>query len=593
MSLNRLTLKLFNSVPAKTAAEKPKVIFDEGIVIAPEACWAEDDIVKHYGSHRLSGEALNKTYHKTWQEVKGHNGFLNLVENIMGFVNALGGKLKDEVEVPNDVIGIDDITLKFKVVDALTIQEIGQSTIAMLESGIALKSETVADLIEVLELTNYQFTGKEKIRNKEATVLIADKFGHYPTDPVEALRYAVYKATGSTMLIKSAGEIERIKESDYDPTDVFKYAGEDRMAEIFNRFKPIFLAFKRTNTKQTINRISKLSKAKHKPLPVNALSTATSKMIEDSDMHWLENATVFSLFKALSACHSRLLGQDIFAYHVRNGKGWYKEGESKTSTRVLQHNFDLIVSTIEKRVQAEGRKVFIPKGIRYGLPTSEKMFVGNVPVGTKFTDSMLAAGIYWENSWGATDLDLSTIDASGVKVGWNSSYWGQDDDILYSGDITNAPDGAVEYMHVKKGLKYPVLLLNNVYSGEEDCDYKIVVGQGEDVSRKTMMDPNKVWVEEMAQSVKRQTILGMFLPEEDDEVSFVILNTATGNVNVSSGSEHSVKFNQALAQQYEKSLTLNDLLENIGFELTDTVDDATIDLSLDNLDRNTFIDLFS
>jgi len=39
-------------------------------------------------------------------------------------------------------------------------------------------------------------------------------------------------------------------------------------AEIFNRFKPLFLAFK-TKCPKTINKISKLSKTYHKPLVSN------------------------------------------------------------------------------------------------------------------------------------------------------------------------------------------------------------------------------------------------------------------------------------------------------------------------------------
>jgi hypothetical protein len=33
------------------------------------------------------------------------------------------------------------------------------------------------------------------------------------------------------------------------------------------------------------------------------------------------------LFKALSACYSRMYGQDTFVYRIRNGKSWVKKGK--------------------------------------------------------------------------------------------------------------------------------------------------------------------------------------------------------------------------------------------------------------------------
>jgi len=410
------------------------------------------------------------------------------------------------------------------------------------------------------------------------------------------LRYTVFKATGSAMLIKSGGAVRQIKESAFSPTDAFESCGEARMAEVFNRFKPLFLAYKSggdSGTKKMINRIAKLSKTKHKPLPVNALNEVTSRSLKLEDLHWLKNATPFALCKALQACYTRMNNsRTIFAYHIRNGKSWYKEAANKTDTVDINYNFDLIANELKLRVNTEGHKIFIPEGIEYALPTSEKMMIGNVPTGTKFTANQVAAGIYWENSWGARDLDLSSIDVGGNKVGWDSRYSGQDSAIKYSGDITDAKNGAVEYINVSSKLKNATMVLNNVYSGEPDCKYKIIVGKGANISDKYMQDPGKVWVDEHTQSVKQESIIGLFLPEEGDKVSFVMLNTACGTGSASSGREHTIQFNKAMVEQYSNQFTLNLLLEYIGFELTDTANDATIDLSLDNLERDTFVKLF-
>ena len=52
---------------------------------------------------------------------------------------------------------------------------------------------------------------------------------------------------------------------------------------------------------------------------------------------------------------------------------------------------------------------------------------------------------------------------------------------MYSGDITDAPSGAVEYLYANRGLKEPTLIKNNVFSGESNCQYKIIVGKGDHI----------------------------------------------------------------------------------------------------------------
>ena len=110
-------------------------------------------------------------------------------------------------------------------------------------------------------------------------------------------------------------------------------------------------------------------------------------------------------------------------------------------------------------------------------------------------------------------MDLSGLNIGG-KVGWNASYKQGNGSLLYSGDITSAPNGAVEYLHAANGLNAPTLVNNNVYSGKVDCAYKIVIGKGSDIHKNYMMDPNEVFAEIKCSSVQHQTVLGMLLPEK-------------------------------------------------------------------------------
>ena len=120
--------------------------------------------------------------------------------------------------------------------------------------------------------------------------------------------------------------IEAIKASNYNPAVQFEKFGLEKLAEIFNRFKPLFLAYK-SKCSKTINKISKLSKVHHKPLTTNPLNSVTNFLLSPKDEHWLDNATPFALFKALSACYARAQGQDTFIYRIRNGKSYVKKNK--------------------------------------------------------------------------------------------------------------------------------------------------------------------------------------------------------------------------------------------------------------------------
>ena len=223
------------------------------------------------------------------------------------------------------------------------------------------------------------------------------------------------------------------------------------------------------------------------------------------------------------------------------------------------------------------------------MPTSEKMFVGNIPTGSKFFGEKLCVGIYWENAWGARDLDLSASAITGEKIGWNAGY--STGLLTYSGDITNAPSGAVEYLHCKSGTNQPWLVHNNVYSGSDTSGYKIIVGAGDSVDKKFLMDPNKVTMEVRTEAVQKQMILGMFLPESNDTQSFVLLNFGAGHARVGGRNTLGV---QALYEQYKSVFDFGLLLQTLGAEVVTEIDpeDEVLDFSVDKLTKDSFTKLF-
>ena len=588
-TLNIKSLKLFNGVLQKGIANLV-VDYNHGVVIEGGAVWAKEDIDDYLNQSALDGEALNKTFHKSWSVIKESTREELLVHQILHYLTGYGTNFEGEVYIPSEALNVPQ-KLTFKVIKAMTKEELSDECINLLRSGIALAEETLDDIMEILNGLAYTFTGEEGIRNKEAIVKIADTFGVYPSSPTEFLRYVIYKAVDETLLIKNKELVDKLNQTSYNPQALFEEFGLEKLAEIFNRFKPLFLAFK-GKCPSTINKISRLSKKHHKPMVQNPLNMVTSRPLTGKDDHWLDNATPFSLFKALEACHARMLGQEAFVHRIRNGKSWVRTGT--TDPELNKENYLYLVKYMKGRFDFEGKKVYNPSNVKYALPTSEKMYVGNFPTGTKFFGDKLAAGVYWENSWGASDIDVSGMNISG-KIGWNSSYY-QRDSLMYSGDITDAPNGAVEYLWAKHDTEIePTLLMSNVYCGEADCKYKIVVGNGADIDGEYMMNPNEVLAEAACQSVQKQTVLGMFT-QDQDRVCFTLLNFGAGQARVSGNSEVSTVATKALYEQWANNITLDALLSFLGAEVHYEESEEVafdIDLSVDKLDKTSIIKLFN
>jgi hypothetical protein len=327
-------------------------------------------------------------------------------------------------------------------------------------------------------------------------------------------------------------------------------------------------------------------------MPQNALNLVTQNKLTKNDTHWLDNASIYALFKALSACYTRMNGQDIFVYRIRNCKSFVKPNE--VHEKVVKFNYNFLLNYLKTKLNGEGKNVFIPKQVIYALPTSEKLFVGNIPTGTKFLAKKIAAGIYWENCWGASDLDLSGLNIAG-KIGWNSDYYNDKKSLIYSGDLTNAPHGAVEYLHSSSGDLEPTLVMNNVFSGDYNAGYKIIIGEGSNISKEFMMNPNKVLAEVKCNSVQKNTVLGLLMSEDKNMKSFTLLNFGAGQARVSGDNEISRNATTALYQQWHNPINLNGLLKECGFNVLNEKEegvDLYADLSLDNLTKSTFIDLF-
>ena len=619
-----LSLKLFNAVLVSEDAPKSEELFLKdtlryGFILQPEvaALLSAPDVIKYLQRQVLNGEQMNQTFHKSWAKIENSTRAELLAHQLMHYFSTyglqnLGLYSHNTIYIPAEVLEVPELKedLPLKIIKGYTREELVGKCMELLESGIALKGETIDDILTLLDELEYIFTTIDNIKNKEAKLMISDKFGILPSNNTEFIRYLIYKATGSTLLINDRTTLKAIEYSGLDIHDLCMQYGLEKLSESFLRYKNIFLAFKRGQPQGNpyivgklkhlkgsgsnayiVNRLRRLAKKHHKPMPLDYLNNFTGMIEFDQDElnEQLSKVNNFRKIRLLYALHDRLVDHTAMVYKIRNGKTFVKEVEYVE--KQYKAKYDAVYENLLNNINLAGTKVKYPSGIDYVLPTSEKQFVGNIPSGS-YVDipEDFVAGIYWENDWGANDLDLSGVALS--KVGWNASY--NQSGLMYSGDNTSAPNGATECLYVKGELALPHLLMVNLYYGTLDNPkFRFFVAQQDGVSmgsyRDCMVDPNKVVFQTELVMEEGQKTLGIVIPMEKGN-RFVLTNYNSGNLRVSMPSDYTNMSRDYLTKSFENRISLRQLLLDAGCEFVE--ENADIDLSVENLEKGTIMELF-
>ena len=589
----KLGLELFGAVPSGSPQDAdPAKTLPLGLVLDEQAAYALEEILDYFRANQLSAEQLNATFHKSWKVIRDSSREELFLHQILHYFTTYGTDFtSDYVYFPAEKLELPELKkVQIRVIRGLPHEALIEKCLKMLASGMALAEETIEAVLNLLDALGYQFTSVDDIRNKEAAVRIIAKSGVYPSHPSEFLRYLVYKATESTLLIKNKETIQAIKEKKLDVSKDLEGYGLARCAEIFRRFKPLWLAFKSHPANiRRINEIGRLARRYHKPLPVDVLNTVTSIVYASEEIQTaLAKVNNFRKTRLLNALNTRLNLANAFLYRVRNGKSFAKVQANPQHLDYYRRAYDLVYTDLVSSLNLRGKKVRYPEKVDYALPATEKMFVGNFPAGTRITSEDLVGGVYWENAWGANDLDLSALSLEG-KVGWNAAYKDRGG-MYYSGDVTDAPNGATELLYTILNLSHPALAINNIYRGEAGCKFKIIVGTAPDVEENYMLNPNELILEAECNMVGRQQILGIFMPGPDERISFTLVNAGFGSMSVSGNSPHSDLARQALFYQFSNPISFRKLLLDAGAGI---VSEGEVDYELrpEGLEKSTFMEL--
>jgi hypothetical protein len=642
------TLRLFKALPIKT---KKRETNDElmgktirrGFVFAPE-------VIANYSNYDelirlvektigLTSEQMNSSFHKSWTKVKEADIEQLVVEQIAHYLTTYGKEDPelyliekgiqwgvddlstkvadlDDIEmdkvqnanyvyIPNEVLNLPDIgAIQLVVIKGHTKEELTEKLLALLESGIALGEDTIQAAVEVAMFVG--LNDFERVKNKEVKAVLYDHSGLFPENPIEFLRFVIFKATSTTLLIKSPELLQSVKGSNnLNITKVFgdyeKKYGLERLAEIFYRFKPIFLAF-RTNErmKVVVNKVRRLAVKNHKPLPEDFLNTITARIgngeeiITSKLQSELSRVNIFRKIRLAYALKFRTKNVESILYRIRNGKGYataFSFGSKNEAEVVLNIVLDSIAQDVSKNVG--GKKIYIPKYVNYSLPATEKQFTGNFPSGTYVSiPNDMVAGIHWNNvKQHRVDLDLSLIAETG-KIGWDGYYRTDDRDVLFSGDVTDARNGASELFYVKKQARKAFIVFVNYYNfdAEVEVPYKILVAKEavKDFKNNYMVNPNNIVAITNSVINQKQKIIGLLVTAMTGN-RFYFAETSIGKSITSGSSKFVTHSRKYLLDFYENTIALRDILVKAGAEVVSEKEEADIDLSPETLEKDSIL----
>lgn len=625
MTTIEATIKLFNALPVSDkATEKvypplsPAALqllgrtASRGFVFSEEiislySLKELEDIADKIG---ITAREMNNSFHKSWRKVRDADIEQLVIEQMVHYFTTYGFERfgiydEDSVYIPLEALDIPELkSVRLVVIKGYCKQEIREKLLSLLRSGIALKKDTQKAAITIALYLGLAEQEIEGIKNKETKLALYVALGILPSKPIEFLRYIVFIATNDTLLIKNSETIDKIKENQnlWAVPSFAKYEREhglSGLAEIFFRFKPLFLAFK-TNPQLNsyVNKIRKLASKHHKPMPQDYLNTVTARIKSGQSVTDLSRelgaVNVFRKIRLARALHYRTKEAQSILYKIRNGKG-FATSFNFTDKASAQKALDVVLSSIEKDVRSniEGKKIYIPGYIEYALPATEKAFTGNFPAGTCIRlDSSVLVGIHWQNVDGRIDLDLSCISPQGTKVGWDAYYRTASRSVLFSGDMTDAPGpkGASELLYAEAGAGQYILFVN-YFNFQKDINvpFKIVVAQEKPwgFERNCIIDPNNVLSVTETAIDKRQKVIGLLVAGK--ECRFYFIETSIGG-SISSGfseyTKHAVGY---LSSFYEDPISLNDILGRAGAIMVTDKNECDIDLSPECLERDTVL----
>lgn len=535
---------------------------------------------------------MNSTFWKRFSDVESRSELELRLHQLVHYISTYGrGIVGQEINVssgyePESLKNIDlNIRHELVYIAAYTPAEIEQKIKNMLTSGIALKQETIDALINIIRVNNFKIDYVDEISNREFMCILCSKLGLVPKNFDEFVRYLNYEITGNTMLVlKNIDTYEAIDAGlggwnenanatitrqaianaiiEYEAT-----FGIKSIAANIRRYHDFFVLIHKNlrirEAKRILNRAFKLSKnpslrhKRNKPILDNVLSNSNSLgRIRDA----ASRATIYKLIKVINAMSLEDTTPKL--YRIRNGKSYFKTNDKAEKVK------QIMIDEIKDRLGDWSNKVFyIPEGVDYALPTSEKTFVGTMPYlsSYEFNGENAVAGVAWEKE---CDLDLHSRFIDGESIGFNSYH--KHGGIVFSGDMThtNRYHYAAEFLKITQdAFETPALININDFSGGKDAKIDVFVGAARDLDTRSSQGVatqlgEKSFMFKDKMNTRNKNL--MVVCPTDNGFKTIFVSFDFGNAIVSVADDASEKLTELLIKQADTAFSLKDLIQLLG-----------------------------
>ncbi len=523
---------------------------------------------------------FSETFHKSWEVIKDTPQEELWSQAILHYfttygLESLGIDNEGFIYVPDEICETPELK-KFRTIGIIDDEELSDLVVRNLESPMALKTSTINNYMEIIDHNDIDLD-TDCIKNKDVRTLIQYKGKYLSKNGANLIRVIKYALTKDLTLVKSRELFQSIK-------NMYRIEDEDRafigiileqrkreLASVFYRFKPVLLALRHQGFKKEINKIRRLANKYWRPLESQKfISTMILGNEEISDKD-LTNLSIYDLVKIYNKLNYVIKSIDVLGVYydvvvVRNGKIYVNETPKDLSKEQYAWAVvarDNILGIIKDRLSLnEVRGIIVPEGFSIAFPTSEKAFIGDIPLYTQiFTKASSVVGIAWEKE----DLDLSALLSDGGKVGWNSHYSNNAKDVLYSGDMTRGGAEALFFNSCESAL-----VMMNVYYGDikevnlfisNEKEFSLEPRQDGWGNRKCYLyDPNNIVYSVKLNIDGNSTALGVY-DKQNSQTVFTFADLKVGDSNVSRNSELARIIIDVLKIRGESSLKLSDVYE--------------------------------
>jgi len=542
----------------------------------------------------LTWDVWNNTFHKTWEKIADADLEQLIMEQVLHYFSTYGFEalgLKASPYIPVEDILPEDKRPSCKRFTLIRVVSEEEAIDLINEYFATVQKPNALNMLYIKELAEVATISPQAIKSFEIKCIYCSIRGSYPKNNQDLLRYLVYSATNGTLLIKNNETVENIKRGLTDSKRAaivhngLANADLVELSKIFLRNKRIFLAFKADKRNAPIiNKIRRLAVENHQPLSeisvANMMNLLAQGKKTDAESV-IAKTSNRNLIKLINYANTN---SDTHIYNIRNGKVYVNDKPINKDNMRWLYMTALKQLSLNLSGKLAGKEFYIPVGVDYKAPISEKQMIGNIPYGTTITPeadvNAICTAIAWDNYKDfRTDIDFH-LNSATRQFGWNSSYR-DGDAVLFSGDMTDAANGATEAYRFNV-VDEPFLATASLYSGENGAPFKFFLTGAENFRERDdgMVDISKALI----------APIPLKFPENEHSMSIGFMNGKSftfygGSLgrNIAPKADLYKNALDSIIDRVTSMISLKDIIEFAGGTIVNEIKEDTIDLSPENI----------